>query len=91
MSVVKGAHFLTVEEVQANTTELLRSLTESDMQTCFGQWKEHMEKRVDSMRSYFEGEYQQLYRLNKYNNYAMSHDIILSDFVCFIPPNILQR
>lgn len=57
-SALKGTHFSMVEEVQAKTAELLRSLTESDMQKCFEQWKERMQKCVDSMGSYFEGDHQ---------------------------------
>jgi transposase len=42
-SVLKGTHFLSVEDVKANTTEILNSLSENDLQNCFERWQHHMQ------------------------------------------------
>ena len=55
-SVLKGIHFLSVEDVKVKTTEILNSLTENDMQNCFECWQHRMQLCVNSEGNYFEGD-----------------------------------
>jgi hypothetical protein len=48
-SVLKGTHFLSVENVKAKTAEILNSLTEHDLRNCFERWQHRMQL-------YFEGD-----------------------------------
>jgi hypothetical protein len=41
--VLKGTHFLSVEDVKAKTTEILNSLSENDLQNCFERWQHRMQ------------------------------------------------
>ncbi|EFN63026.1 hypothetical protein EAG_00730, partial [Camponotus floridanus] len=34
-SMLKGTHFLSVEDVKTKTTKILNNLSESDLQNCF--------------------------------------------------------
>jgi len=42
-SVLKGMHFVSVENVKAKTAEILNSLTEHDLRNCFEHWQHHMQ------------------------------------------------
>jgi hypothetical protein len=55
-SVLKGTHFLLVEDVKVKTMEILNSLTENDMQNCFERWQHRMQLCVNSEGNYFEGD-----------------------------------
>jgi transposase len=55
-SVLKGTYFLSVEDVKVQTTEILNSLTENDMQNCFERWQHRMQLCVNSEGNYFEGD-----------------------------------
>jgi hypothetical protein len=54
--VLKGTHFLSVEDVKVKTTEILNSLTENGMQNCFERWQHRMQLCVNSEGNYFEGD-----------------------------------
>jgi hypothetical protein len=54
--VLKGAHFLSVEDVKANTTEILNSLSESDLPNFFERCQHRMQLCVNSEGKYFEGD-----------------------------------
>jgi hypothetical protein len=54
-SVLKGTHFLS-EDVKAKMTEILNSLSESDLQNCFERWQHRMQLCVNSEWNYFEGD-----------------------------------
>jgi hypothetical protein len=54
--VLKGTHFLSVEDVKVKTTEILNSLTENDMQNCFERWQHRKQLCVNSEGNYFEGD-----------------------------------
>jgi transposase len=56
-SVLKGTHFLSVEDVKAKTTEILNSLSENDLQNCFERWQHRMQLCVNSEGKYFEGDH----------------------------------
>jgi hypothetical protein len=53
--VLKGTHFLSVEDVKAKTMEILNSLSENDLQNCFERWQHRMQLCVNSEGNYFEG------------------------------------
>jgi len=52
-SVLKGTHFVSVENVKAKTVEILNSLTEYDLRNCFEHWQHHMQPCEGN---YFEGD-----------------------------------
>jgi histone-lysine N-methyltransferase SETMAR len=54
--VLKGTHFLSVEGVKAKATEILGSLSESDLQNSFERWQHRMQLCVNSDGNYFEGD-----------------------------------
>jgi hypothetical protein len=55
--VLKGTHFLSVENVKAKTEEILNSLTEHDLRNCFERWQHRMQLYVNSEGKYFEGDH----------------------------------
>jgi transposase len=55
-SVLKGTHFLSVENVKAKMVEILNSLTEHDLRNCYERWQRHMQLCVNSEGNYFEGD-----------------------------------
>jgi len=54
-SVLKGTHFVSVENVKATTVEILNRLTEHDVRNCFEHWQHRMQLCVKSEGNYFEG------------------------------------
>jgi histone-lysine N-methyltransferase SETMAR len=56
-SVLKGTHFASVTEVKKKMTELLRQLTDDELQHGFYQWKIRMQQCVDAEGEYIEGEW----------------------------------
>jgi len=56
-SVLKGTHFVLVENVKAKTAVIVNSLTEHDLRNCFEHWQHHMQLCVNSEGNYFEGEH----------------------------------
>jgi len=55
-SVLKGTHFVLVENVKAKMAEILNNLTEHDLRNCFEHWQHRMQLFVNSEGNYFEGE-----------------------------------
>jgi len=55
-SVLKGTHFMSVENVKAKTAEILNSLTEHDLRNCFEHWQHRMQLCVNSEANCFEGD-----------------------------------
>jgi hypothetical protein len=56
-SVLKGTHFVSVEEVKTKMTELLNSLTENDVHHCFEQWQHRMHLCLNSDGDDLEGDH----------------------------------
>ncbi|KAG7170299.1 Mariner Mos1 transposase-like 5 [Homarus americanus] len=56
-SIIKGTNFVSVQEVKANTTELLNSLTEHDLRNYFELWQHCMQLCVNSEGNYFDGDH----------------------------------
>jgi len=55
-SVLKGTHFMSVENVTAKTAEIVNSLTEHDLRNCFEHWQHRMQLCANSERNHFEGD-----------------------------------
>jgi len=54
-SVLRGTHFVSVEDVRAKTVKSLNSLTEHDLRNCFEHWQHRVQLCVNSEGNYFEG------------------------------------
>jgi transposase len=55
-SILKGTRFASFTELKKKTTELLRQLTDDELQHGFDQWKIRMQWCVDPEGEYIEGE-----------------------------------
>jgi len=55
-SVLKGTHFVSVENVKAKMAEILNSLTEHDLWNCFEHWLHRMQLCANSEGNYFKGD-----------------------------------
>jgi hypothetical protein len=64
-SMLEGTHFVLIEEVKANLTELLYSFTENDLHHCFGQWQYHVQLCLNSEGEHFEGDHKRYFELCK--------------------------
>ena len=55
-AMMKGTHFLSLEEIKASVTRELKRLKEEDFTKCFRGWKDRMQKCIDLEGEYFEGD-----------------------------------
>jgi hypothetical protein len=55
-SALKETRFESVGAVKAKATQLLNSVTQDDLQHCFQQWKNRMERCRDREGDYIEGD-----------------------------------
>jgi hypothetical protein len=55
-SALKGTRFESVDAVKPKATQLLKSITQDDLQHCFQQWKIRMERCRDRGGDYIEGD-----------------------------------
>jgi hypothetical protein len=55
-SALNGTHFESVDIVKANAIEVMKKLSEKDLQHCFQQWKIHMGRCSGRGRNHFEGD-----------------------------------
>ena len=53
---LKGRRFQTIEEIQENEIRELRTITESEFQEAFQQWKKSWERCIACEGEYFEGD-----------------------------------
>ena len=53
-AVMKGTHFLSLEEITASVTRKLKRLKEEGFTKCFCGWQNRMQKRIDLEGEYFE-------------------------------------
>ena len=56
-SVLKGTHFMSVENVKAKTMDILNNLRERDLRNCFKHWRHRMQLYVNSEGDCFEGDH----------------------------------
>jgi hypothetical protein len=64
-SMLKGTHFVSVEEVKAKMTELLNRVTENSLHHCFEQWQRRTQLCLNSQGDYFEGDHKSFFVLCK--------------------------
>ena len=55
-AVMKGTHFLFLEEIKASMTRELRRLKEEDFTKCFCVWQDRKQMCIDLEGEYFEGD-----------------------------------
>jgi len=55
-SVLKGTHFVSVEDVKAKMADILNSLTEHDLRNCFEHWQHRLQLCINSEGNYFAGD-----------------------------------
>ena len=55
-SVLKGTHFVSVEDLKAKTVEILNILTDHDLRNCCEHWHHRMQPCVNSKGNYFQGD-----------------------------------
>lgn len=53
---LKGTHFRSVDEVKAETAQLLKGLGVDELQHCYEQWKKRMQRCIDREGEYIEGD-----------------------------------
>jgi hypothetical protein len=53
---VKGSRFESTEEIQAESQDVMKLLTENDFQQCFLSWKSHWDRCINAEGNYFEGD-----------------------------------
>ena len=54
-SVLRGTHFVSIENVKAKTADVLKNLREHDLQNCCEHWEHRMQLCANSEGKYFEG------------------------------------
>jgi hypothetical protein len=54
-TIMRGEHFVDVENIKCEMTRLLQNITSQDMQHCFLQWKRRWTKCIHSGGVHFEG------------------------------------
>jgi hypothetical protein len=53
---LQGRRFDTIEEIQAESQELLKTLTLEDFQGCVESWKKRCDRYIHAQGDYFEGD-----------------------------------
>ena len=73
-SVLKGTHFVSVENAKEKMAEILNSLTEHDLRNCFEHWQHRMQLCVNSEGNCFEGDVVDF--LNLLNRKSYRHSLV---------------
>ena len=53
---LKGQHFVSIEEIQAESQQVLNTLTPEDFSECFQKWQNHRDRCIQAQGDYFEGD-----------------------------------
>jgi hypothetical protein len=56
-TIMRGEHFMDVENIKCEMTRLLKNQTSQDIQHCFLQWKKRWAKCIHLRGEYFEGDH----------------------------------
>ena len=84
-SVLKGTHFVSVENVKAKTAEILNSLTGHDLRNCFEHWQHCMQLCVNAEGDYFEGDRSWFPEFVKQSyRHSLSFFLCVLDLVCTV-------
>jgi hypothetical protein len=50
----KGRRFESIEEIQAESQDVMTMLSQNDFQQCFQSWKSHGDRCINADRDYFK-------------------------------------
>jgi len=53
---LKGRYFISIEEIQAESQQVLNTLTPADISECFQKWQNHRDHCIQAQGYYFEGD-----------------------------------
>jgi len=53
---LKGRPFISIEEIQAQSQQVLNTLTPADFKDCFQKWQNRWDRCTEAQCDYFEGE-----------------------------------
>jgi len=53
---LKGWHFISIEEIQAELQQVLNTLTPADFIECFQKWQNHRDRCIQAQGDYCEGD-----------------------------------
>jgi len=53
---LKGWHFVSIEEIQAKSQQVLNELTLADFNDCFQKWQNRRDRCIQDQGDYFEGD-----------------------------------
>ena len=53
---LKGWHFVSTEEIQAESQQVLNTLMPADFNECFQKWQNHWDRCIHAQGDYFEGD-----------------------------------
>jgi hypothetical protein len=53
---LKGRHFESIEEIQAESQDVMKMLMQNDFQQCFRSWKSRWDRCINAEGDYFEGD-----------------------------------
>ena len=54
--LLKGRHFLSIEEIQAESQQVLNTLKPADFNVCFQKWQNCWDRCIQAQDDYFEGD-----------------------------------
>ena len=53
---LKGRRFVSIEEIQAESEQVLNMLMSADFSACFQKWQNHWDRFIQAQGDYFEGD-----------------------------------
>jgi hypothetical protein len=53
---LQGRRFESIEEIQAESQDVMKMLTQNDFQQCFRSWKSSWDRNISAEGDYFEGD-----------------------------------
>jgi len=53
---LKGRRFLSIEEIQAESQQVLNTLTPADFSECFRKWQNRWDRCIQAQGDYIEGD-----------------------------------
>jgi len=53
---LKGRHFLSIEEIQAESQQVLNMLMPADFSECFQKWQNRWDRCIQAQGDYFKGD-----------------------------------
>jgi hypothetical protein len=56
LKLKQGQLFESIQEIQAESQDLMKMLTQNDFQQCFRSWKSRWDRCINAEGDYFEGD-----------------------------------